>query len=110
MAHLCTLQLPILASRFIMNLRSSVEHSGLSEDEQVEANQMTITSVVFKEASNAIEELGRDVDDGFSESHTGEPATLRHISLTSQSIRQVDRSVRSDGSSVDFGEFFVFTT
>ena len=55
---------PILISRFILNLRRSATHSGYTRDESELETSQTITGVVFREVTHALEELGQELYDG----------------------------------------------
>lgn len=94
-----------------MNLRVSVTNSGMTEpNDQVEGRSLDVTSVVFNVVSNAIDELGHDVYDGFSEPidfhRTAQSLPDQSRWFTSESD-ETDDDESDDVSSVALDEYAV---
>ena len=101
-----------MISRFILNLRRSATRSGYTrEDSEIETSQ-TITNVVFRGVVDALDELGRELDDGepylltpHRSSTTDRASGLSNFILFDRAVStRGDRSswtTQSDLSSVD---------
>lgn len=96
-----------------MNLRGSAAHSGLSgTDSQVEVPWSTITGVAFRDASNALDEFGQELDDGLSLPIANESGSLCSLEIQpvwaiSDGHHMVDDD---DGTSISLDEYVVRTT
>ncbi|KIP03869.1 hypothetical protein PHLGIDRAFT_121223 [Phlebiopsis gigantea 11061_1 CR5-6] len=71
---------PILISRFILNIRRSATHSGHTREESEMVSSQTITGIVFREVSAALDELGRELDDGQPHLTLDPPASTQRMS------------------------------
>lgn len=72
-------------------------HSGLTiADTEAGVPWSTITGLSFRHMSNALDELGQELDDGLSDPPTHEPELTRRRSLASQSAWSTPESRHDD--------------